>query len=140
MFECRRDGQQVQWPHFLSAPVFNPSRGPVLPAVDQALFLQLFVIQAMDVAMGGLLANELGNVCAQGCMFGRIGQQRQAFAHSVDERLLTHRKTHGQRVVVLTAKGVTAVPVAVKTLAQIDLQFSDCQCGHDFCLGTRPRR
>ena len=108
------------------AKLYAPRR-PMLPAVDQALLFQLRVVQRVHMTVGGFLTDELCAGVAQGGVFFKVWQQAQSPTHRVNKRLLTHRETHGQRVVILAAKSIATMPVAFKTRLQIHQEFSNGQ-------------
>jgi len=120
-------GEEVQGLCASFFRIVNTRRGPVLPSVDQALGFQVRVVEPVDVAVRGLLAYELRHRFVQQGVLGRLGQQLGAVAHRVDKRLFADRKAHGQGVVVLAHEGVAAIPVALKALAQVDLELAHGQ-------------
>jgi hypothetical protein len=88
--------------------------------VAKTLALQLGVVKRVQLSVGGFLCNEIPHRLAQSIKPRSWGQFSRAFTHSFNEKLLSDRKTHGQRIHVSAAKRIAAVPMAVKALRQVN--------------------
>ena len=134
VLECGGDGQLVQvtlvaFAEKLFAAFFQALLGARTPMVQQTLFFQVRVVEGMQVAVGRFLAHKaFGNFLEFG-IFGGVGQLLGPGFDGIDERLLTHRKAHGQGVGISRQKRIAAVPVARETLAQVHAQAAHGQLG-----------
>jgi hypothetical protein len=88
--------------------------------------VQLGVELPVQEAVRGLLSHEAAHLVGPGRLL-RGRQQRDALLHRVDEELLADREAHRQRVQVMGAKRLAAVPEPGKALGQVHAQAADRQ-------------
>jgi hypothetical protein len=81
-----------QWRTFTPSISFMRSRARGLPVVDQAQLVEVRVVQAVQAAVRGLLADEALHLGAEALLLLRR-QRLEAVAHRVDEELLAHRES-----------------------------------------------
>jgi len=71
---------------------FNASGGTRLPGVVHALLRQMVVVDRVQTAVRGLLADEAFSRFTQCGVFGRVRQGLNASLHGVNEELFADRK------------------------------------------------
>lgn len=132
MFVGGSDGQRVAG--VLPFQQFEPGPGSCLPVVRQSMFSQTGIELAVNSSVCGLLSDEPLDLIPKPIL-RRRRQCLKALSYGIDEKLLTDRKTHGQRAKKGAAKRIISAPVAGDGCVKVDQQAANGQCSHGAASG-----
>ena len=127
MFGGRGGGDRVQ--HIHAFKLLNAFARPWCPVIHQALVFQVLVEQTVQTPVRGFLPYKALELSGKPCLLLRCECLLRT-PQAVDEKLLAHRKTHGQGIHESRRESVAPIPSHRKGRFQVKQQFANDELTH----------